>query len=169
LVAGKHQISNFQAICEAPENHLNQNFKIIEIEGHSLFSCNKMASLCHCVARDFKMTKGIAIIFKNKFKRVSDLVMQNKNVGEVAILKENGRFIFYLITKEHSTKICKPTIANLTSAIKDLKQKCIELNVKNLAMPCIACGLDGLMWQHVKKIIVEIFRDSEITITVYKL
>lgn len=41
--------------------------------------------------------------------------------------------------------------------------------VKTLVMPRIGCGLDKLQWKNVKKMIKEIFEDTDITIEVYYL
>jgi hypothetical protein len=61
---------------------------LFNIEGHKnklcfqliyddLFSANEDVSLAHCVSEDFSMSQGIAIQFKNRFKRVHKLLAQS--------------------------------------------------------------------------------------------
>lgn len=49
-----------------------------------------------------------------------------------------------------------------------LHQKCEDLGVTKIAMPQIGCGQDGLSWNDVKQMLIEIFADG-FEITVYKL
>lgn len=58
-----------------------------------LFKVDKSFSLCHCVSADFKLGKGIAKIFREKFGRVDELQRSGAGVGGVAVLKDNGRFV----------------------------------------------------------------------------
>lgn len=43
-----------------------------------LFSSPPTASLAHCVSEDLAMGKGIAVLFKDKFKRVGELKSQGE-------------------------------------------------------------------------------------------
>lgn len=123
-------------------------------------------SLGHCVSADLAMSAGIAISFKKKFNNVAQLKSQNKNVGEVAILKDNKRFIFYLITKEHYYG--KPTYESLWRCLKELRELVCKNNIKFLALPRLGCGLDQLQWSIVKPMINFIFRNITCEITVCK-
>jgi len=68
---------------------------INEIKGN-LFDSS--ACLAHCVSRDFVMSAGI---FSNLFDGKDELKNQNVNVGEVAWLYREDRYIYYLVTKEN--------------------------------------------------------------------
>lgn len=81
---------------------------------------------------------------------------QKPNVGDVAYLQQNDRFIYYLITKECSNQ--KPTYESLTAAITKLRDFIVKHDVKKLAIPRIGCGLDRLDWPKVKAIIKQIFK-----------
>lgn len=70
-----------------------------------------------------------------------------------------------MITKERYFQ--KPTYKSLENSLKHMKEICIEFKINNLAMPKIGCGLDGLKWQQVAKIIDSIFTNSGINITIY--
>ena len=138
--------------------------KLIEINGN-LFNDNN--SLAHCVSKDLAMSKGIATTFKEKFGNVDKLLSQNKNVGECAYLEMDDRMIFYLVTKERYYH--KPTYDDLFKSLNQMKQLCIDNDIKKLSMPKIGCGLDGLQWNEVKEIIQDVLKEIDITINIYYL
>jgi O-acetyl-ADP-ribose deacetylase (regulator of RNase III) len=86
-------------------------------------------------------------------------------VGHIAVLEDEGRYIYYLVTKRSSTE--KPYFDDLVSSLKRMRDHCAEHGVKHLAMPRIGCGLDRLEWREVKPKIEEIFSSLDISITVY--
>ncbi|XP_028390691.1 ADP-ribose glycohydrolase OARD1-like [Dendronephthya gigantea] len=141
-------------------------FHYQEIKG-DLFSCSKDASLAHCISADVHMGKGIATIFKKMFGGVEELRSQGKKPGEVSILRREGRFIYYLVTKPRYFH--KPTYDTLRSSLIAMKVHCKEHEVTTLAMPRIGCGLDRLDWGEVRKIIKETFQDTNIHLTIYAL
>lgn len=98
--------------------------------------------LAHCVSRDLRMGAGIAVQFRRKFGKVQQLKEQNKKVGEVAYLNIDGRYIFYLITKEKYWM--KPTMPTLESSLENMKKICVEKEIKKISIPKIGCGLDRL-------------------------
>lgn len=132
-----------------------------------LFSCPVSASLAHCVSRDLHMGKGIAVLFKKKFGGVAAVKAQNKDLGECAVLKDNSRFIYYLITKEKYNH--KPKLATLKQALCDMKDHCVANAVSELCLPKIGCGLDRLDWKEVKQVLVETFKDTNVKLCVYSL
>ena len=48
-----------------------------------------------------------------------------------------------------------------------MKYHALANNIRSVAMPKIACGLDKMNWEEVYKIIVDVFQHSGITIFVY--
>jgi O-acetyl-ADP-ribose deacetylase (regulator of RNase III) len=139
--------------------------KIIEIKG-DLFSSTD--SLAHCVSTDLHMSKGIATLFKNKFGHVQELQAQNKKTGQVAYTKDSSdRYIFYLITKHKYFE--RPTYIALYECLVNLRDICKEKDVTKLSIPRIGCGLDKLEWTRVKKYLEGVFKDTDVTITVYYL
>lgn len=137
-----------------------------ELKGN-LFSCPDGASLAHCVSEDMKMSKGIAVLFKDKFGGVEELLQQNKKTGDVAVLKRGNRYVYYLVTKYKFYN--KSTYSNLRRSLAAMKTHCLSNQVQHLAMPRIGCGLDGLDWGRVSGIIKEIFQDSQMIVTVYSI
>ncbi|XP_050064414.1 ADP-ribose glycohydrolase OARD1-like [Aphis gossypii] len=145
----------------------NQGTRLVEINS-CILDMPREFSIGHCVAKDMRMklrmSAGIAIYFKNTYKRVGELMDQRKDVGCVVVLEENQRFIFYLITKELSNH--KPTYDNITATIKTLHALVVEHGIKKLALPRIGCGLDNLNWTRVIEIIENEFQNGECTITI---
>ena len=123
---------------------------INEIKGNLFDSSDCLA---HCVSRDFSMSAGIAVRFSNLFGGKDELKNQNVNIGEVAWLYRNDRYIYYLVTKENYWN--KPTYDNFRTSIRNLFILCVKHDVKSLSIPKLGCGLDKLQWDKVKQIIIE--------------
>ncbi|KAM9785758.1 ADP-ribose glycohydrolase OARD1 [Neosynchiropus ocellatus] len=132
-----------------------------------LFSCPRDEALAHCISEDCRMGAGIAVVFKNKFRGVEELKMQKKLMGQCAVLSRGGRFIYYLVTKKRYNQ--KPTYESLRRSLEDMKSHCVTNGVTRISMPRIGCGLDRLKWETVEEILEEIFRNTDISITVYSL
>ncbi|XP_052845642.1 ADP-ribose glycohydrolase OARD1 [Drosophila gunungcola] len=140
------------------------SFTYKEIKG-DLFSCKSDYSLCHCVAADLRMGKGIAVKFRNKFGQLLNLQKQNVQPGGVAIIHDQQRYIYYLITKKSSWG--KPTYELLHSSLVAMRQHMISHQVTKLAMPRIGCGLDGLKWPKVKELVCTVFQLDALELVVY--
>ncbi|KAM8709599.1 hypothetical protein ACLKA7_016413 [Drosophila subpalustris] len=140
------------------------DFKLKEVNG-DLFSAGNDYSMCHCVAADLRMGKGIAVKFRNKFGQMAALQKQNVQPGGVAILQHQERYIYYLITKQSSWG--KPTYQLLHSSLSAMQQHMAKHKVQKLALPRIGCGLDGLNWTKVKDMLVEIFGADTTELVVY--
>ena len=109
---------------------------ITEIPGDLLQS---PVSLAHCVSRDFHMGKGVAKGFRERFGGVAELREQRKGVGDVAVVQRDGRFIFYLITKERYFE--KPRgYASVRRCLCRLARYCMSHGLTELAIPRLGCG-----------------------------
>lgn len=84
------------------------------------------------------------------------------------MLKAKDRFIYYLVTKDKSGNGLYPTYEALELSLKAMHDHMIANNVKELAMPQIGCGIDGLKWNEVEEKIRKVFDQTDIEITVYK-
>ena len=60
----------------------------------------QMTLLAHCVSSDLKMSRGIAVQFREKFHEYSQLPTRAL-VGEVLVFQSGNRYIFSLITKRN--------------------------------------------------------------------
>ncbi|XP_075470118.1 ADP-ribose glycohydrolase OARD1 isoform X2 [Ascaphus truei] len=132
-----------------------------------LFSCCLTDSLAHCISTDCRMGAGIAVQFKKRFQRVEELKSQNKKKGDVAVLEDKGRFIYYLITKDKASG--KPKYEDLFNSLEAMKCHCVSHNVTALSIPRIGCGLDRLEWDQVSCLLDKVFTDTNIIITVYSI
>lgn len=140
-----------------------------EIQG-DLFDSSADA-IAHCVSEDLAMGKGIATEFKRRYQRVQELQQQGPRKGTTLYLErseEEGppRVVFYMITKPKYWHI--PSYNDLWESLLDMRRKCHSLEVQSLGMPLIACGLDCLEWEMVRKMIVAAFWDAEMDVTVYR-
>ena len=125
---------------------------------------NERSSLAHCVSLDFEMSAGIALTFKQKYGGIVELKQQKRKVGECSILQRDDKFIFYLITKERYFH--KPTLENLRKSLEYLRELCSTYDVTNLSMPRIGCGMDNLDWDAVRDTIKDVFKNTDINITI---
>lgn len=152
---------NYQAFLHT-EHQLTAN--VAEITGN-IFDVQPPISLAHCVSCDFKMSQGLALEVRRKFGQITQLRQQHKKLTEVAHIHQDGRMIFYILTKEHYWQ--KPSYESVYQSLQNLKQACIEYGVTKLACPRLGCGLDGLKWEIVRNMLRNIFRDSPVYIQVY--
>ncbi|XP_042321403.1 ADP-ribose glycohydrolase OARD1 isoform X4 [Sceloporus undulatus] len=132
-----------------------------------LFTCPETNSLAHCISEDCHMSAGIAAVFKKKFGGVEELLNQQKKTGEVAVLKRDNRYVYYLITK--NKYFHKPTYDKLQKSLEAMKFHCVENGVTHISMPKIGCGLDRLDWRKVSAMLEEVFEGTGVYITVYTL
>lgn len=113
-----------------------------------------------------KVSVGLFLIYRNlKFFLFYPMVLIGVSVGGCAYLIADGRYVFYLVTKERY--YYKPTMATLEASLRVMRDLCIQNSVRQLAMPRIGCGLDKLDWDQVSKLIQTVFADDDIEITIY--
>uniref|UniRef100_A0A3Q1GHI1 O-acyl-ADP-ribose deacylase 1 n=1 Tax=Acanthochromis polyacanthus TaxID=80966 RepID=A0A3Q1GHI1_9TELE len=193
--------------------HVKDSWRMNYVTG-DLFSCPEDEALAHCISEDCRMGAGIAVLFKQKFKGVSELKEQKRETGQCAVLMREGRFVYYLITKKRAFQ--KPTYTSLKQSLEDMRSHCVKNGVRRISMPrfvsflvillyqeificamnlfcsflsfifalsplcqtlscrlllsdSIGCGLDRLEWAKVSVILEQIFKHTNISITVYSL
>jgi hypothetical protein len=144
---------------------------IVEVRG-DLFSAPTSASLAHCVSTDLAMSKGIATLFVKHFGGRAELSAQRHAIGDVAVLERDGRYIYYLITKERYYH--NPTLTDLARTLEAMREHMAVNSVTELCIPKIGSGLDKLSWKDVRATIESTFAEhseslDEIKITVYVL
>ncbi|CAJ0750764.1 20247_t:CDS:2 [Entrophospora sp. SA101] len=141
------------------------NFSFEDKQGDLFKDSSSTDSLVNCVAQDLQMDKGIAAIFQKLYNGTDELKSQNKKVGQVAYLLRENRYIYYLITKMHTHE--KPTKPDFEASLKELRNLCESQGVTGLSMPRIGTGLDQLSYDYVVETVKEIFKDSNIKITIF--
>jgi Macro domain. len=137
---------------------------------NDLFQAPTDCYLVHCISADFKMGAGIAKQFAQKGVRnylcVTHPIYKWNDTGYAVFAPiATHKGVINLVTK--SKYFNKPTYDTLKEALLD--SKTIIRDGDSLAMPLIGCGLDKLEWTKVKDIILDVFKNDDIHITVYKL
>ena len=140
-------------------------------ETRDLFTVPQGYYLAHCISGDYSLGAGIAAQFvdvynmRYKLHRNYPIPDGEKfaNVGE-ALLVDN---VFNLVTKDRVYH--KPTYDTLIETLEDMKEQCENLDIDKIAMPRIGCGLDGLSWDTVEEIIMEVFEDTDMEILICTL
>ncbi|WP_279146028.1 MULTISPECIES: macro domain-containing protein [Clostridium] len=129
-----------------------------------LFDADEKYYFVQCISADFAMGKGIAVEFIKKFNTKSKLQSmwkgQKPNYPQAILVDK----VFNLVTKAKYYE--KPTYKTIEIAIQDMKGICTQKNIKYLAMPKIGSGLDRLSWPKIRKIIQDVFKDTDIEILV---
>ncbi|KAF4522287.1 hypothetical protein B566_EDAN010995 [Ephemera danica] len=141
---------------------------LIQHEMGDVFDAPENFSLVHCVAEDMVMTKGVAKTFQDRFGRRNELLAQKKKMGEVAMLKDGRRYIFYLIGKERTNS--RPVYPDvLLKCLETLRKVCLELNITKLAMPKLGHGYNKLNWDIIEQHINELFIQQGFVVNVYHI
>lgn len=147
-----------------------------EIIKKDLFTVPQGYYMAHCISNDFALGAGIAKQFVEhynmKFKlqeqfRDGNKYDKNKNWGQYvgqALLVDN---VFNLVTKERGFH--KPTYPNIRKALISMREFMEELYITKLAIPKIACGLDGCDWDKVEEIIYDVFFDYDVEILICEI
>ncbi|VEN61639.1 unnamed protein product, partial [Callosobruchus maculatus] len=109
-------------------------FGVTREDYRDLFTVLDEYALAHCVARDLRMSRGIASEFQRLFGQVDELKRQGGRVGQV---------LEFRISKEKSYQ--KPTYRTVWETLLDLREKLLTANVLKLAIPrLLRTGRPGL-------------------------
>lgn len=151
----------------------------IKEEKKDLFTMPNYYALAHCISADFKLGAGIARRFDELFDARQKLFntfpascisrwdkTPERFRGGSIILFSDYTF-FNLVTKRNYWD--KPTLITIENALICMKKQCEDCYINKLAIPKIACGLDGQDWSDVKSLIEKVFADTDIEIVVCSL
>lgn len=128
-----------------------------------LFALPKDYHLAHCISADAKLGAGIAVQFKRHFnlRQLTTLAKQRRlYVGSCCQIDR----VYNLITKPNYWN--KPTYDTLRRSLEHMKNMAVKHDVTKIGMPAIGAGLDRLDWDQNRTIIKDIFKDTNIEITV---
>ncbi len=146
-----------------------------------LFKMSDDYVLAHCISADYKLGAGIALPFNRDYGVKTELQKFYGNCkwngeGCCRITKSFDRTgkerwnVANLVTKERSFH--KPTYETLRQALENFRSVMSAISLKEnlegvkIAMPLIGCGLDGLEWNRVEAIVLDVFARTEADITV---
>lgn len=144
-----------------------------EVTG-DLFEKGKGRILCHCISADFALGAGIAVKFanmgvKSALKNANPDAEEKWEKGICIVTFVDDNVVCNLVTKRKCWQ--KPTYENLQFALGDMKTfikgEATKGTVK-IGMPLIGCGLDGLNWSKVSRMIQDTFSDLDVDILVVK-
>ncbi|CAI6372075.1 unnamed protein product [Macrosiphum euphorbiae] len=142
------------------------NNMVIEETG-DLFDAPLNYSITHYISQDVKMSQGMAIMFRRKFGNVEILKSQHPKIHGVLYIRQENRYILYMVTKPKYWQ--KPSLEDMFLTVQNLKFVCIELNIKKLEMPRYGSGFDQLDWLSIRTMIRFIFKETDIEIHFYSL
>lgn len=128
---------------------------------------DKTSSLAHTCSQDMHLRKGIGLLFRRRFGRIDSLLRQGARVGDIAFLKDGRRYIFYLVSKRFFFE--KPSYAAVYDCFLTLRKFVREYKIRSLALPQVACGLDGLSWPIVSQMLQDVFAQEAVAVTVFVL
>ncbi|KAF4513907.1 UNVERIFIED_CONTAM: hypothetical protein B566_EDAN017648 [Ephemera danica] len=128
----------------------------------------------HLVSSDLAMSAGIALQVKQHCGEFSNEIKSRarNKIGAIASHRhsQSGNVYLSVVSKFNVShkpqKNCIAFLINLNIALKSLKNYCVKHNVRELAIPKIASGLDKLYWPYVKAKIYEEFKSLDILIIV---
>lgn len=123
--------------------------------------------LCHCISSDFALGAGIAKAFAKmgvKKQLCEKYPKQWQGRGYCLMTETNGVTVGNLVTKQRYFH--KPTLETLQQSLEDFREQIFELDLPNIAMPKIGCGLDKLRWEDVREVIQKVFGETGIEIIV---
>ena len=107
------------------------------------------------------MRKGIAAKVVEKLPFLQSSALQFSFDPETIFAywqKESQRFIYILVTKE---KCCdKPDTSDVANTVDATREHALRNNVKVIAMPLLASGVDGLPWIEIQTMLLDVFWNS---------
>ena len=140
---------------------------ILERRGDVFSAEDEGVFFAHCISADFALGAGIAVEFNRRFDMRNKLRKRFPNgapSNSCCIKIDN---VLNLVTKKQYWE--KPTEQSLGISLMAMAKLCRHHGVKNIAMPRIGCGIDGLQWERVREIISKVFANDDISITVFYL
>ena len=98
------------------------------------------------------------------------VLSQEKNLGEVAALGpfftgKRDQYLFYMNTKMN--KLEKTNLYTYAFCLWNLRDTMMRLDLRDVAIPALDPGLDGILFKTTHALISDIFRASGITVHVY--
>ena len=146
--------------------------KYIEEQGDLFALSSEEWAFAQCISADFAMRAGIAVLF-NKHYDTKNRLTEYLNGNFINFWNSDDaakgwciydNCVYNLITKKNHWD--KPTLPHIQKSLQKMKDMCILRGTKKLAMPKIACGIDGQDWNIISKMIQEVFEDTDMEILV---
>jgi hypothetical protein len=124
----------------------------------------------HFVSADMKHSRGVAVAFAEAYGPV-DMPEIPLKVGDIYEQFKNGTILLNLVHKEkYFFKFgVDPEVflSNIVEALMQMKEYCVQNDVKRLALVRVASVTDKVHWRWTQRKILEIFEDVDITLALY--
>lgn len=126
---------------------------------------NTEYKLAHCISQDLKLGAGIAKQFDKHFgmRRLLFNEIDNGNSPRCPGCMYIDP-VFNLVTKQKYFH--KPTYDSLGRVLSIMRSMVVNQDIQYIAMPKIGCGLDGLKWKNVERMLKSIFDEDDVNIIV---
>ena len=122
--------------------------------------------IAHTISSDAEMRKSFANTISKRIPLLKDYCKsRNCDIGDIITFRADNNLVYNLITKANHYE--KPTIDTIETTPLAMRDHALGLNFCCIAMPKIACGLDGMDWREISFLIEQTFKNSGITIYVY--
>ena len=125
--------------------------------------------IAHCVSSDFAMGKGLAKQIAAAYPEIKSslLSIENPQIGSSIAYFEptDKKFIYNLITKNLYFE--KPMYYHLSVSLCQLRAQLNRHGIKEIALPKLGCGLDGLSFETVYQMIADVFYNTDIKVYLY--
>nr|QQM16332.1 putative replicase [Tohsystermes virus] len=132
--------------------------------GGSCYQTDVSLPIMHCVSRDGKLSAGFALLVRKDHEFIGNFDFKFDELVNVSF-GDSGRKYYHLVTKSRYFE--KPSYKSVRKALDKLLVRLLIDNVKKIVLPRIGCGLDGLSWVLVKKMLKEVFFSTGISLYVY--
>ena len=154
-------VSNLQ---ERQQIQSNSCIRHVDFRTQSIFDSNM--PIAHTISSDAEMRKG----FANTISKIIPLLMdyrksRNCDIGDIITFRADNNLVYNLIIKASHYE--KPTTDTIRTTLLAMRDHAVGLNLCCIAMPNIACGLDGMDWRDISSLIEQTIKNSGITICVY--
>lgn len=145
--------------------------KVVEIQGNLFEHVSEGDAIAHGVNCRGFMGSGIALPIKNMFPdnflAYNELCRRGElQPGFILPIIEHGILVFNMATQYEMGPDAQYDYVN--AAAQNLYVYCLGNNIPVVKMPKIGCGIGGLQWEQVSKILQET-GDEDVTLEVYCL
>ena len=134
----------------------------VDFRTQTMFDSNM--PIAHTISSDAEMRKGFANTISKRIPLLKEYCKsRNCAAGDIKTFRADKNLVYNLITKANHYE--KPTTKTINTTLLAMRDH--ALNLRCIAMPKIACGLDGMDWREVSSVIEHTYNNSRINIYVY--
>lgn len=138
--------------------------KITYVEGN-LMDVVGEKFVAHAISRDYTLGAGLAKQLNEKYN-LSLALFRDYDSAYVGDAVQTGN-IFNLIVKDtYKEKVVEEDVF---MTLCDLKEKILDLSIKEICMPRICCGHEKMDWQDIEDFLYDVFGATDVNIVVYDL